>query len=606
MARMQSESGVRRVVALGLVAAACAVVAWFGFFFFRDNFSTHYPLKVVSAAVFRSGEIPFWNFHDGGGQPLAGNPNALTFYPDNVLYLLLPAHVAFNLHFLIHLVAAWFAMRALSRSNASASLYVLSGAAISATSFYNLIVAIAIIPFAFWAAERRQLFLLGAAFGLLVLAGEPVTIIGAAIGVAILWPSWRLVVAAAVSLVIGLPQVIAYGEIAREVERSRGYSAQTVLNASLDPRRIVELLVGPIAPLNEPHLFLSLIIGVVALPALWQRSRYVWIAAASLFLALGRFNPIVRFAVESVPALRVVRFPEKFVIPMVVAIIVLAAKPLQNRVWQLITFLPVALAALLTIPIDWWKPYEVEPMKSMRVFVPRSPGGQEPSRSDYRDRARRLEPMFGAAAGLRYALDRSPDGMFSTMTRIATERLQTTQNAKWLRIAGCENVPRPLPRAMFVGEITGADSVRTAVEVIESTSFDERQTAVGPKDLDGFRSAPQASVVSVAQSLQSMEIRVTTPGAAVLMINETYFRAWDAGGLRTFPLDLDRLGVMVPAGEHTITLRFGRHRTAVAATWTIALLLLALAAAALRIEVFNRSAGEVERSGDEDRIAAQA
>src|SRR5512141_555005 len=96
-----------------LLAAVLLVAATQLFFYFRDNFSTHYPVKAVSADAFRSGHIPLWNFHAGGGQPLAGNPNTLTFYPDNVLYLFLPASVAFNLHFLLHLLAAFFAMRAL-------------------------------------------------------------------------------------------------------------------------------------------------------------------------------------------------------------------------------------------------------------------------------------------------------------------------------------------------------------------------------------------------------------------------------------------------------------------------------------------------------------
>src|SRR6184192_1689544 len=124
---------VRRLVVIALFATGAALIAVFGFFYFRDNFATHYPMKVISTRVFLAGEIPWWNFYDGGGQPLAGNPNSLTFYPDNVLYLFLPAHVAFNLHFIFHLVGAWFAMRALSRSTPAAWLYVLSGAAISAT-----------------------------------------------------------------------------------------------------------------------------------------------------------------------------------------------------------------------------------------------------------------------------------------------------------------------------------------------------------------------------------------------------------------------------------------------------------------------------------------
>src|SRR6266568_5845350 len=129
-------SGWRAAIRCVLLAACCALLAAIGFFYFRDNFSTHYPIKVLSQGIWRAGAIPFWNFADGGGQPLAGNPNTLSFYPDNVLYLILPAHVAFNLHFLIHLVLGWLAMRALTRSQFAAWMLVLSGLAISAMSFY--------------------------------------------------------------------------------------------------------------------------------------------------------------------------------------------------------------------------------------------------------------------------------------------------------------------------------------------------------------------------------------------------------------------------------------------------------------------------------------
>ena len=588
------------------VVAASFFVAWFGFFFFRDNFSTHYPVKLVSAHVFRSGEIPFWNFHDGGGQPLAGNPNTLTFYPDNFLYLVLPAHVAFNLHFLVHLIAAWFAMRALSRSPYAAWLYVLSGVAISATAFYNLIVAIAVIPFAFWAAERRHTILLGSAFGLLALAGEPVTILAAAIAVLILWPSPRLLLSASITAVIALPQLIAYADIAGEVERAHGYSSQTVLNASLSPLRILEFVVGPIFHSNEPRLFLSVFIGVVVLPALWQRSRYLLVAGVSLFFALGAYNPIVAAAVRALPRLRIARYPEKFAIPLTIGLVVLAAKPLTKRVWQLVTIVPIAVIAPLMIPIDVFKPYDIPPQKAMRVFVPPIAGGQAPWREEYRARARLLQPAFGAAAGLRYGADRSGDGMFSLMSRVVAERVTTTHNARWLRIAGCQNVPGALPRAMFVPQIVGTAPGLDIVHTIESPAFDEIATALGPTRLAGFRSPQQARVISVNEHPQSLAIHVATPAPAVLFVNETYFRAWDAAGLQTFPLDLDRLGIMIPAGERTITLRFGRHRGAVAVTWAISLLVLALAAFALRVEVLDRGAGEIERAADEDRLVARA
>src|SRR3989442_3485615 len=187
----------RRVVLALLLATAAVLIADFGFFYFRDNFATHYPIKVISARMFRAGEIPWWNFYDDGGQPLAGNPNTLTFYADNFLYLVLPAHVAFNLHFLLHLALAWVAMRALCRQlgaspNAStfaATMYAMSGLAISATVFYNLITAVALIPFALWAVERlcaapkagaREALIVGAAFGLIGLVGEPVVVVSTA------------------------------------------------------------------------------------------------------------------------------------------------------------------------------------------------------------------------------------------------------------------------------------------------------------------------------------------------------------------------------------------------------------------------------------------
>src|SRR5215212_8619575 len=147
---------VQRVAVFAALAASVFLSAFLGFFYFRDNFSTHYPVKVLSADLFRAGEIPYWNFADGGGQPLAGNPNTLTFYPDNILYLFLPAHVAFNLHFLIHLAIAFFVIRALTQSHFAAALYAISGVAVSAAAFYNLIVAVAIIPLAFLGAHRRS------------------------------------------------------------------------------------------------------------------------------------------------------------------------------------------------------------------------------------------------------------------------------------------------------------------------------------------------------------------------------------------------------------------------------------------------------------------
>src|SRR5207247_10680768 len=82
---LDNQRSMRRFAVPLLLSAFCLLLSYFCFFFHRDNFSTHYPIKVISASAFRAGEIPYWNPFDGGGQPLAGNPNPLTFYPDNFL-----------------------------------------------------------------------------------------------------------------------------------------------------------------------------------------------------------------------------------------------------------------------------------------------------------------------------------------------------------------------------------------------------------------------------------------------------------------------------------------------------------------------------------------
>lgn len=625
---------VRRGVLALLLTTAAACIAVFGFFYFRDNFFTHYPIKVISSRMLRAGQIPWWNLYDDGGQPLAGNPNTLTFYPDNFLYLILPPHVAFNLHFLLHLALAWFAMRALCRqtgtSTAAASfaatMYAMSGLAISATAFYNLITALALIPFALWALERGSSpLILGAAFGLIGLAGEPVVVLSTAICVLIV--GWRragkIAVATLIAILIVLPLIIAYAEIAREVERARGFSAVTTLNASLLPRRIAEIAIGPILGfLTDPghaefreRLFSTVFLGIIVLPALFlgRRARYLIIAAAMLFLALGRYNPIMRVAVESASWLRIARYPEKFSIALIVALVVLVAAFVDRLsvkwriVWGVITFVPLALSIIHGAPIDWFAPYRVRPMPALRICGTEPIAwGTRPAREEYRHAAGTMPPIFGAVAGLRYGANRSPEGMHSLMSRIVEERVAAMPPAirlHYLRICGCA-VEGALPMAWIVPRAIGVRSVNEEVETIESGLFDEHAAALAPAQFANFISPPAAKVTAYAEGLQDITVSVTTPAPALLFVNQSFFRAWSARSgareLATLPLDIDRLGIVVPAGQHAIVLQFGRHRTAVVVAWIVSSVLLLAGALALRIEVLDRRAGEIERTADEN------
>ncbi len=607
---------------LFLVAAAAAT-SWFGFFYFRDNFSTHYPIKALSAAAFRSGEIPYWNFQLAGGQPLAGNSNTLTFYPLNVLYLFLPVHVAFNLHFLLHVAAGVAAMRALCRARGispraasfAALVYALSGVVVSATCFYNLIIAVAMVPLALLAVERRSAPLLGAAFGLLLLGAEPVTIAGAGIAVAI--AAWRrvpiltIVKAVFLALVIASPQLLAFWEIAGDVERTGGMPAEVVLNHSLSPLRIAEIFVWPFSGvLNEAggadraRLFSTIFIGIIAIPALVRRSRYVAIALVTLFLASA--NPIVTAAVAQVDWLRFGRYPEKFVIPLTVALVVLIGEYYDRTrargAWLVITLVPLLWTAARALPIDWFAHYALAQTAPRRVFVrPDTHDGERATRLEYRERARTLDPLFGMPAGVGYLMLPSPDGIQSRLTHVVVSRFHTVPNAlqlRYLQLAGAA-VPGALPGVMVVPRTIAAPSLHDAVALVESPSFDPRAAAVAPM---AFVSAPGRVTASERRG-QTITFDIVARGPVLVMVNQTYFGSWvatlEGNELPTVSLNIDRLGVLVPQSGRVI-LRFGRYRVAVAAAAAMSFLLLIAVFTAELIEKRDGSAGEVERSGDHD------
>jgi hypothetical protein len=163
---------------------------------FRDAFITHYPIKLLTRSILRAGNVPFLNFGASNVEPLLSNPNTVTLYPTNLLYLVLPAAVAFNFHLLFHVAWAFFGASRLCRRLGAArsdswiggAVYAFGGPYLSyAAAFTNASAAAAWAPWAVACAvdltgESRTDFgfrrgarwlSLGIAFGLQFLAGEP-------------------------------------------------------------------------------------------------------------------------------------------------------------------------------------------------------------------------------------------------------------------------------------------------------------------------------------------------------------------------------------------------------------------------------------------------
>lgn len=222
---------------LGVLAVALGLWLWVSVpmalgsrtTYFRDVGSLHFPMKAFGAVELAEGRIPAFNPTWGLGLPFRGNPQALAFYPDNLLYLALPFFPAFNLHFALHWLLAGLGMGLLARKLgmgppavlAAALSYAGGGFLLTAfSSFYHIVTVAAWWPFVLWGAAeggRRGIALGGAACGMALLGGEPLL---AALGLVPLLVlaterrGWRRGVVAAlgigaVGLLVALPQIVA-------------------------------------------------------------------------------------------------------------------------------------------------------------------------------------------------------------------------------------------------------------------------------------------------------------------------------------------------------------------------------------------------------------
>ncbi|HEX5718964.1 MAG TPA: hypothetical protein VF179_22570 [Thermoanaerobaculia bacterium] len=277
------------LLGLLLLLLAVPLVRGTGTLYLRDVLNTHLPMKQTQAAAMRDGYFPLIDPYRAGGQPLAGNPNAVPFYPDNLLYLAGSTFWALNAHFWIHLFLAPLAFYWMARAWglrreaawAAAACWTLSGFYLSHLSFYNLIAGVTLAPalvaacLRFLQGRRGMAAVVAVLWALLLLGGDPLMAVlaGVLAGVAAftekdqkdlkdskdeqvrrpsgplsrlrpLSPFLSLAAAVAVGTLLALPQLVEFQRILPLSFRGhRGYSAEAATIASFDPRQAVEWLI---------------------------------------------------------------------------------------------------------------------------------------------------------------------------------------------------------------------------------------------------------------------------------------------------------------------------------------------------------------------------
>jgi hypothetical protein len=338
----------------------------------RDVPLFHLPLRAAFRWLAAEG-LPVWNPWLNGGQPVLSNPSYAAFYPPSWLVLALPPAYALNLLVVLHaaiaFAGAWRLARRLGADRGGAALaavgYTGSGTLLSLISALTLFCSMAWFPWLLgWADEalraepgrwRRPALLAGLALALQLLNGEPATVVVSGLGLLALAAARprslpRLAVPLAAAVLLAAVQLLPTWDRLAGSPRSGGLEARPATVWSAPPARLVELafprFFGDPTRDHEglffgwnlhdrdypyvPSIYPGLLLTVLAVSALAQwpvprRAAWGIAFAAGAFLALGRHNPLYEPVRRAVPVLAVLRFPEKFTILAVAALVMAGA-----------------------------------------------------------------------------------------------------------------------------------------------------------------------------------------------------------------------------------------------------------------------------------------
>ena len=339
----------------------------------RDIAVFHLPLRASFRDLAAFG-LPVWNPWVHGGQPILSNPSYGAFYPPSWLVFAAPPAYALSLMALLHaalaFAGAWRLARHFGCGRGTAALagvgYTGCGAFLSLLSAYTLLGGMAWTPWVLaWgdaalrapAGERwwRPALLAGGALGLQLLNGEPSTVLItslALLALAVSAAGRRLAAAPRVLLPFLFALALAAVQLLPTLNRladspRRALPARIATVWSMPPQRLIEIVFPrffgdpkrdvegfyfgwnlndrdyPYIESIYPGLLLA-VLGASALLAGRIPRRAAWglCFAAGCVLALGRRNPMYEGLRKVVPALAVLRYPEKFVILAVLALAV--------------------------------------------------------------------------------------------------------------------------------------------------------------------------------------------------------------------------------------------------------------------------------------------
>lgn len=382
-----------------------------------DSYAYYYPMFRYAFEQLRAGEFPFWNPYQHGGSPFFATAQHLLFYPLNLLFLVLPTHLAMKWTAIVHLTLAVLFTALLSqrygmrRLSAVVAGVVFAASPAIASLLYNPHHLYGAIWIPLHLALTRQLLtqprkartaiMLGASFAAQYLGGYPMMCLFSvyAVGACFLWHvivGWRstplavsvantsgLAVAAALALCLSLPQLLPALELAALSPRSmQGLSINTA--DSYVDRWDVPLWYVATAFLPRfdhpfegiPHVgVIGLVLGIGALLLRRPSSHVVFfglLALVSAMLALGQHTPLYSLYFM-LPTANWFRVPTRFFILTSLGLAMLTGfgidMLLEGRVKHIRMLVATGLTALIAVALAAWLVADGETLQAFRKMM---------------------------------------------------------------------------------------------------------------------------------------------------------------------------------------------------------------------------------------------
>ncbi|HYS54878.1 MAG TPA: hypothetical protein VER58_14060 [Thermoanaerobaculia bacterium] len=616
-------------------------------FYIRDIYRDYLPSRFILRQVIFGGEFPFWNRYWSGGQPLAANPGFQAFYPGTWLALLPSFFFGFNLEIIAHIALAAAGMFLLLRSMTlrvesalfGAIAFGFGGVILSLTNLLPFLTSVAWWPLIVMFARQGRWFRLAICMGMLLLAAEVSVMVMTAI---LLWSAGdlagvcrrgrrrptELALALLLALGIGAIAIIPALDLKRDSGRARALTFEEGTSWSMPLIRPVELFYpyafGRITddgsefrgawryrPPRLPLIFsiyCGLLVPLLAMAGIVMRvAKWTWIAMPlSYVLAIGSNGPLPIFY-------RWIRYPEKFILFGLFAMIVLAAMAFDRLDRRLAPFLLLLAVGDLALHVNALAPrmprrFFTPPPVTLAVTDARGASrifhqaewpvwGEHGLALDggertYWSQRTALMPFTPALYGLQtiYEIDINltslrptsdvVQSMWEALARGAPVRpFMLMGNAEYLILPGRPIRIAPgatLPRYWFADQLVRTGSREEFVRHLATARWSDRVAFV--------TSAPfapgRAEVLGVKESANRADLTVRAEGQSFLVASVTPHRYWKAtidgapAALQTANIGFQ--GLVVPAGRHAIRLAYSNPLFAICGVISVISFLLSI------------------------------